>query len=127
MSSGAVCSGNWEDPKYWFIVQNNGACRTIGSYNYETDANGWPLISECNKVPFFKYYTTAESLQIWEALYTNSAPFNLRDKFVAYWDVVAQKFAKNRWVMGFDPINEPFPSGFMDDYSILQPGGMDQK
>jgi hypothetical protein len=51
----------------------------------------------------------------------------LRDKFVAYWDVVAQKFAKNRWVMGFDPINEPFPSGFMDDYSILQPGGMDQK
>ena len=62
MSSGAVCSGNWEDPKYWFIVQNNGACRTIGSYNYETDANGWPLISECNKVPFFKYYTTAESL-----------------------------------------------------------------
>jgi hypothetical protein len=89
VAQGAVCEGNWSDPIYDFVKEVNGECRTIGSYNYSVDENGWPLISECNKVPFFKYYTTAESLKIFDALYTNKEPYALTDKFVAYWDVVA--------------------------------------
>jgi aryl-phospho-beta-D-glucosidase BglC (GH1 family) len=29
------------------------------------------------------------------------------DKFIAYWVHVAKRFAKNKYVMGFDPMNEP--------------------
>jgi aryl-phospho-beta-D-glucosidase BglC (GH1 family) len=37
---------------------------------------------------------------------------NLTDKFVKYWEVLANKFAKNKFVIGFDPLNEPFPADF---------------
>ena len=127
VSKNATCHGNWSDPKYDFVKTVNGECRSILSYNYARDENDWPQISECNKTPFFKYYTTAESLEIWDALYTNKEPHNLTDKFVAYWDRLARKFANNQYVMGFDPINEPYPSDFMADPSILEPGMYDKK
>lgn len=31
------------------------------------------------------------------------------DKFVDYWDHVSARFAKNEYVVGYDPLNEPFP------------------
>lgn len=30
-----------------------------------------------------------------------------RDRFIAYWVAVAEKFANNTYVMGFDILNEP--------------------
>lgn len=49
-----------------------------------------------------------ESYTIFRELWTNRN--GLQDKYVAYWDVVAKKLAKNKHVIGFDPINEPIPS-----------------
>ena len=46
-----------------------------------------------------------ESRTLFRALYDNTG--SLQDKFVDYWGRVAQKFAKNKYVMGFDPLNEP--------------------
>ena len=102
-----------------------GECRSFDTYGYQTDDQGWPLITDCNKVAFFKYYTTSQSLAIFDALYTNKQ--GLTDKFVAYWDVVAAKFANNPYVIGFDPINEPFPADFMTDPNILKPGVFDKE
>jgi endoglycosylceramidase len=93
-------------------------------YGYERDEHDWPLISECNKKSFPVYYTSAESLAVFDALYTNK--HNLTDAFVNYWRVVANRFAKNPNVIGFDPINEPFPSDFIEDPSILQDGVFDR-
>lgn len=31
----------------------------------------------------------------------------MQDKFVNYWVHVAKRFANNKYVMGFDPLNEP--------------------
>jgi endoglycosylceramidase len=64
-------------------------------------------------------------MAIFDALYTNK--HNLTDAFLNYWKVVAQKFANNPNVIGFDPINEPFPSDFIQDPTLLQPGIFDQK
>lgn len=64
-------------------------------------------------------------MAIFDALYTNK--FNMTDKFVAFWDTVAKKFSDNQYVMGFDPINEPFPADFVEDTSILSPGVFDKK
>ena len=85
----------------------------MDDYGYEKDENDWPLISECNKQAFWKYYTSAESLAIFDALYTNK--HGLTDAFVNYWDAVAKRFSKNKYVIGFDPINEPFPAGFEEN------------
>jgi hypothetical protein len=102
-----------------------GECKSIRDYHYETDENGWPLIKECNKLSFVKYFTLAETLDIFDALYTNK--HGLQDSFVNFWDVVSKKFSSNKYVVGFDPINEPFPAGFENDSSILEPGVFDRK
>jgi hypothetical protein len=59
----------------------------MDSYNYQKDANGWPLVSECNKKPFFSYYTSAEALNIFDAIYNNKN--GMTDKFLAFWTQVA--------------------------------------
>jgi hypothetical protein len=43
----------------------------MDQYNYKKDQNQWPLISECNKKAFWKYYTSAESMEIFDSLYQN--------------------------------------------------------
>jgi aryl-phospho-beta-D-glucosidase BglC (GH1 family) len=57
-------------------------------------------------------------------LYTNKN--GLQDKFVAYWDYVASYFAANPYVIGYDPINEPYPSNYNVEPSIaMTPGKFD--
>jgi len=124
-SQGAECHGDWTQDIYAPVLENFGTCRSIESYNYERDENDWPKISECNKEAFFKYYTTSESLAINDALYTNK--HNLTDAFVSFWEVVANKFANNTNVIGFDPINEPFPADIGSDTSLMEPGVFDKE
>lgn len=101
-----------------------GTCQSMAAFEFKTDENGWPLISECNKNSFVRYYSTAESLSAFEMLYQNTN--GLQDKFMAYWDEVAKFFAPNQYVIGYDPINEPFPSNYMKDPTIaMTPGKFD--
>lgn len=117
--------GDWSSKDFDWLKKIFGTCRSIESYNYTKDAQGRPLISECNKEGFFKYYTTAESLAIFDALYNDH--YDLQTRFVAYWEVLANKFANNKYVIGFDPLNEPFPAGFENDTSLLKPGQFDER
>ena len=44
-----------------------------------------------------------------------------------YWAKVSQKFANNEFVVGYDPINEPFPSNvFADPSLVVEPGKFDK-
>lgn len=122
---GAKCTGDWSQPEFDDIKLNFGDCTNMDDYGYEKDENDWPLVSECNKQPFWKYYTSAESLAIFDALYTNK--HGLTDAFVGYWDAVAKRFSKNKYVIGFDPINEPFPAGFEENTSIITDAGVFDK
>ena len=38
---------------------------------------------------------------------------------MAFWVRVAARFAGNDWVVGFDPINEPFPADIYEDNSLF--------
>jgi len=52
----------------------------------------------------------------------------LRDKFLAYWDKVASTFEGNDYVLGYDPINEPFVSDYFTEPSMaLVPGKFDKE
>mmetsp|Transcript_37008 Transcript_37008/g.56746 ORF Transcript_37008/g.56746 Transcript_37008/m.56746 type:complete len:203 (+) Transcript_37008:212-820(+) len=123
-AEGAECHGDWSNPEFADVVKLYGECKTMDSYNYEKDENDWPLISECNKQSFPVYYTSAESLAIFDALYENKN--GLADKFVDFWGELTKKFFNNPYVIGYDPINEPFPSDFISNPSLLQPGVFDQ-
>jgi len=59
------------------------------------------------------------------ALFTNKN--GLGDKFVSYWDHVSRRFAKNPYVVGYDPLNEPFPANPARDPMLFMPGHMDKQ
>jgi len=54
-----------------YLTKEFGVCKSIKSYGYKTDEDGNPLVTECLKTPFVKYYGSVESMQIFDALYTN--------------------------------------------------------
>jgi endoglycosylceramidase len=65
-------------------------------------------------------------MSLFERLYSNETG-GLQDKFVAFWKAVATRFANNTYVLGFDPINEPFPSNmYMDPSIVYEPGRFDR-
>jgi len=96
------------------------------------DKEGNPEIKSCQKNKFIDYYYSPEAANLFERLYYKNAKDSLQDAFVAYWKRVAQRFAENPYVIGYDPINEPFPSNIyknpelwydvgLFDKSVLQP------
>jgi len=65
-------------------------------------------------------------MSLFERLYSNETG-GLQDKFVAFWKAVATRFANNTYVLGYDPINEPFPSNmYMDPSIVYEPGRFDR-
>lgn len=67
----------------WF-----GVCKSIAKYDFKKDADGNPLVTECQKHNFALYYTSPEALTLFKAFYYND--FKIQDKYVAYWTYVSQ-------------------------------------
>lgn len=65
-----------------------------------------------------------ESINAFDALYNNEE--GLQDKFVASWARVAKQFANNPAVLGFDPLNEPYPGNNVKDITLNKPGKVDR-
>jgi endoglycosylceramidase len=108
------------------IFHKFGFCESIKSYSYKYDKNGDPLIKDCQTKNFSQYYESPDSLTIFRAMYMNN--FGLQDNYVAYWNKVAESLSANKFVVGFDPFNEPFPSwkGLKDTLNTLYPGHFDK-
>ena len=51
----------------------------------------------------------------------------LQDKFVDYWNHTSARFAKNPYVVGYDPFNEPAPGNPLRDLTLIAPGVVDRK
>lgn len=60
-----------------------GFCTSIKDYGMRLDADGNPLIEDCQKHNFGIFYTSPEVLSMFRALYHNYG--GIQDKFVAYW------------------------------------------
>jgi len=109
----------------WFM-ETIGVCKSIQDYNFTYDSDGNPLISDCQKHNFAGYYPSPESVELFDRIYTNNETYKLQDKFIEYWKTVAAKYANNDYVVGFDPLNEPFPSAvFYDPSFVYVPGKFD--
>ena len=105
------------------IYSSLGVCTDIESFGFRKDENGDPLIEDCQSRDFYTYYLTKQSINLFGALFTNQD--GLQDKFVAYWDHVSKRFASNPYVLGYDPLNEPFPANPARDPMLFTPGHMD--
>lgn len=93
-----------------------GQCKAINDYNFRKDELGRPLIEDCLQNSFIKYYTSPEVVSSFEKLYTNET---VQERFLAFWDVVSKRLANNTYIMGYDPINEPWPANFYKDFSLF--------
>ena len=73
IASGAKCPANdWKKVMSKPLYNQYGVCKTFGEdYKYDTDEEGNPLAEECLKQSSVKYYSSAESLELFDALYTN--------------------------------------------------------
>eukprot|EP00347_Sterkiella_histriomuscorum_P001400 403372181 len=94
-----------------------GQCKTLDDYGIRKDPNGWRNLDDCLKTSFIKYYTSPEVASSFEGLYLNKN--GIQDRFIDYWGVVAQRFANNPYVIGYDPINEPWPANFYKEFSLF--------
>jgi endoglycosylceramidase len=100
-------------------------CTSMKDYGLRYDSEGNPLIEDCQKKPFADYYFSPESMYLFEKLYSGEVG-GLQDKFVQFWVRVAQRFSGNPFIVGFDPLNEPFPSNIYKDASLFySPGRFD--
>ena len=71
LAKGSYCVGSVVDIALKPAYLASGFCKSISSYNFKKDKNGNPLISECQKNPFFNYYLSPESLTLFRAIYEN--------------------------------------------------------
>ena len=108
IANGTYCIGEYTDYFFGSAMKYLGFCKPMDDYGFRKDKDGNPLIEDCQTTPFFNYYTSPESWTIFRELWTNKN--GLQDKYVAYWEAVAKVLAKNQYVIGFDPTNEPLPS-----------------
>ena len=97
----------------WLI----GACKSMNDFDLRYDSNGNPLVEDCVKNPFVGYYPTVESESAFKRLYVNID--GVQDAFIGYWNAVSAHFVNNPYVIGYDPLNEPFPANFYDDAGLI--------
>ena len=125
IAKGKKCEPSWKNLVFSGILDEFKVCKTIDDYYLDEDLDGNPLVEECIKNSFVSYYTTAESMELFDALYSNK--YGLTDKFLAFWEVIAERFSKNTNIIGFNPINEPFVGNFMKNIMLLYPKHFDRE
>jgi endoglycosylceramidase len=108
IEAGTYCFGEWSDVVLGPLARLAGACKSIKDYGFRLDSDGNPLIEDCQKNSFFIYYTSPEAWTLFRAFWQNN--FGIQDKYVAFWDKVSEKLSPNKYVIGFDPFNEPLPA-----------------
>jgi endoglycosylceramidase len=107
ISKGAYCFGKYEDWLLAPLLKLGGACVPMDNYGYRKDEDGNPLIEDCQKVGFFMYYSSPEAFTLFRGFYNND--FGIQDKYLEYWSYVSNRLSSNKFVIGYDPINEPGP------------------
>jgi len=100
-------------------------CKSMYDYGYTKDANGDWLIPDCQTHGFFEYFSSPEAMKGYDSLYKNR--FGLQDKFIDFWDVTSATLTNNKYVIGFDPLNEPYPGNTVKRPDLILPGHFDRE
>ncbi|TNV80325.1 hypothetical protein FGO68_gene10517 [Halteria grandinella] len=121
-SAKSYCDGGYIP----WMMDYYGFCYSIRDFGYRFTPEGKPYVEDCRTKSFAEYYMTAESLDIMEQLYTNHS--SLQNSYIAYWKYVSARLAGNPYIVGYDPLNEPFPSNvYKDPEIVFEPGLFDER
>merc|ERR1719312_386381 len=92
---------------------------------YPVDENNHPSREDCGKIQWPNYHFSVSLSQSVGRLYNN---FNgLLDKFAEFWGKVAETFADNEDVIGYEIMNEPWCGDVYEDPTLLVPGVADRR
>ena len=91
------------------MAKKFGLCKSMSDYDLRYDEDGLPIIEDCQKTNFAKYYTSVEAISLFRSLYTNK--LGMQDNFVNYWANLTDGLKGNEYIVGYDPLNEPLPVG----------------
>ena len=91
------------------MAKKFGLCKSMSDYDLRYDEDGLPIIEDCQKTNFAKYYTSVEAISLFRSLYTNK--LDMQDNFVNYWANLTDGLKGNEYIVGYDPLNEPLPVG----------------
>lgn len=89
----------------WAVLNNDSFPSPVRS-SITRDEGGYPVISDCLKSEFAKYYFSYDVGKTFEDLFTNVQ--GLSDSYGAFWRLVASEFKNEANVIGYEIINEPF-------------------
>ena len=106
------------------IYDKFGVCTDMETFGFAKDENEDFLITDCQTRDFYTYYLTKQSISLFGHLFNND--YGLQDAFINYWDHTSARFANNPYVVGYDPLNEPFPANPAKDPHLFIPGHMDK-
>ena len=105
------------------VLELEGICKSMNSYNFTYDSNGNPLLSECMKNSFEIYYMSPEVSSIFYNFFNNQT---LLTAYSNYWKTVVSVIGKNPYILAYDLLNEPWPGGFYEYPDYLVPGAYDK-
>jgi len=92
---------------------------------YEVDDNNHPSREDCEQTSWVNYhFTTALSKSVGR-LFDNYE--GLLDKFAQFWGAVADRFADNEYILGYEIMNEPWCGDIFEDPTLLFPGVADRR
>jgi endoglycosylceramidase len=107
-----------DDTYLSWMLKAFGACIPLSHWNWRYNDEGLPLIEDCNN--FLKYHQSPELTTIYNSFYENE--HGVQDKFIDFWKVMATKFKDNKYIIGFDIWNEPWPGNMWSTFYGLWPG-----
>ena len=109
----------------WAAVHDNPDFPVPLAESFPKDENLYPSREDCNSMSWPSYHFTYALEQAVGRLYQNHD--GLRDKFVEFWGRVAARFATNRYVLGYEIVNEPWCGNTYEEPELLVPGVADRR
>lgn len=93
---------------------------------YKVDpTTGYPTKEDCAKHNWASYQLTEAVGVAYQNLYNNTN--GLRDSFARFWATVAENFANNPYIIGYDIMNEPWAGNVFGDPLLFIPKVADRK
>lgn len=110
----------------YFCLYDGAPTWAVDLSNSSTHPFPWPLSSEegaCDR-PWFENYFAEATGAAFQDLYDNTN--GMRDHFANFWKHLAQTF-KDKHILGYELINEPWAGNIYTDPSLLLPGAAGAK
>lgn len=114
------CDSNLIERFFKFV----SVCLPLSTFNWEYDENGLPMVENCRH-SFMAAHQSPELTSVYQSFYDNEN--GIIDKFIEFWKVMTLTFKDNKYIIGYDIWNEPWPGSLWATPSNLWPGHASKK